>query len=878
LVLPAAVAAWAAALGAAPAPAQGEHTLSLRPPVLVRRVDAVYPPEALAAGAQADVAVEITVGADGGISEPRVVSSGGEAFDAAALAAVQQWSFSPALEGDTPVPVRIRVPFSFRLPGRVEPAPSREAPSAAPPTSPTPVAPPAPPPPSPAASPGVSALPGTVQEPSRPAAASTAASAPALPTEATEETLEATVRGRATARSRGTADYEVSVGQLAIVPRKAADELLKLAPGILLTNEGGEGHASQIFLRGFDARDGQDLEISVAGVPVNEAGNLHGNGYADLHFVIPEVVSSLRVLEGPFDPRQGNFAVAGSAEYELGLDERGVGAQVGYGNYGTWRLLALWGPPGQSKGTFGAAEIYSTKGYGQNRDADRGSALGQYEGHLGDGLYRLTVQGYSARWHSAGLIREDDYRAGRIGFFDTYDPRQGGDATRFSVSGEVETQANGVTQRHQVYLILSTSRLLENFTGFLLDPQEPNQELHPQRGDLIDRSTSATTVGARGFARTGFRLFGVRQEAEVGYFARYDVTDGTQYRIEAATGHPYRKELDLLSRVADIGVYGDLSLAPLSWLTLRGGGRVDLFTYDVLNRCAVQSVAHPSPTTPPDLSCLSEEDFGRYREPVQSATTSSVAAEPRLSVLVTAIPHFTFSGSYGIGIRSIDPQYVTQDLKTPFAAARAAEVGVAYARDLDGIALAARTAAFETKVDKDLVFSESAGRYVIGGSSTRLGWLLAGRLTGRWFDEALNVTLVHATFDDTGLLIPYVPDVVVRSDTSVWRPLPWSPGDVPILASAGLGITYVGPRPLPYGERSDPIFTIDASVSLSRAPLKVGVTATNLLDTRYRLGEYNYASDFHSQAAPTLVPVRHFSAGVPRILMVTLQVLFGGGT
>ena len=47
-------------------------------------------------------------------------------------------------------------------------------------------------------------------------------------------------------------------------------------------------------------------------MPINESGNLHGNGYADTHFIIPELVQSLRVVEGPFDPRQGNYAVAGS--------------------------------------------------------------------------------------------------------------------------------------------------------------------------------------------------------------------------------------------------------------------------------------------------------------------------------------------------------------------------------------------------------------------------------------------------------------------------------------------------------------------------------------------------------------------------------------
>ncbi|MCE7960580.1 MAG: Plug domain-containing protein, partial [Acidobacteria bacterium ACB2] len=110
----------------------------------------------------------------------------------------------------------------------------------------------------------------------------------------------------------------MEVGELQVVPRRSAADFLKLAPGILLTNEGGEGHPEQIFLRGFDAREGQDLELTVDGVPINELGNLHGNGFSDLNFLIPELVENLRVLEGPFDPRQGNFAVAGSADRTSG--------------------------------------------------------------------------------------------------------------------------------------------------------------------------------------------------------------------------------------------------------------------------------------------------------------------------------------------------------------------------------------------------------------------------------------------------------------------------------------------------------------------------------------------------------------------------------
>jgi hypothetical protein len=90
------------------------------------------------------------------------------------------------------------------------------------------------------------------------------------------------------------------------------------------------------------------------------------------------------------------------------------------------------------------------------------------------------------------------------------------------------------------------------------------------------------------------------------------------------------------------------------------------------------------------------------------------------------------------------------------------------------------------------------------------------------------------------------------------------------------GITYVGPRPLPFGQRSQDIFTVDASATLEWTRFELGVIATNLLDRRYRLTELNYASDFRSQPTATLVPERHFTAGAPRAIFGTFAIRFGG--
>ena len=253
------------------------------PPEVLLRTNAEYPPEARSSRQEAMVMLAVTVGVEGTVTDATVLESDGTLFDAAAVSAVNQWRFLPARVGAEAVASRIRIPFRFALP--------------------------------------------PVEAPSLPALAPDAGASAPQPNDAgvEDDAIEVTVRGKRKPPSRGTSDYQLDIGGLSTVPRANAAEFLKLAPGILLTNEGGEGHAEQVFLRGFDAREGQDIEFSVDGVPLNQSGNLHGNGYTDAHFIIPEVVESLRVVEGPFDPRQGNYAVAGSAEFHLGVTQRGPG-------------------------------------------------------------------------------------------------------------------------------------------------------------------------------------------------------------------------------------------------------------------------------------------------------------------------------------------------------------------------------------------------------------------------------------------------------------------------------------------------------------------------------------------------------------------------
>lgn len=741
------------------------------------------------------------------------------------------------------------------------PADATPEPSAPPPTATAPV--------TPAQTEPTPAAPAQTE----PAAPTVTPAAPVRPSPTEEAPSgEAVVRSR-TPPSRGAGDNAITVGRLAQVPRTNASDVLRLAPGIFLSNGLGEGHAEQVFLRGFDARIGQDLEFTVQGVPINEPAHPHGQGHADTHFIIPELIESVRALEGPFDPHQGDFSVAGSAHYTLRMPAREAALQYRYGSFNTHRVLALWGPDGESAGTFGGAELATSDGYGANRAYERATANVQYEGRAGANLtWRLFAASYAIRYGSAGVLREDDVAAGRVDFYGTYDATQGGETTRHLLSAEIESLRESSVLRAQVWASARTFRLRENFTGFLLDTQQAWQSPHTQRGDAIEQSARSYDVGARASGRFRAVLFGEPQSIELGLYARHVGVDSTQDRLRAGTEVPYKTDFSLDNAVTNLALYVDAEVRPRRWIVLRGGVRADLFHYDVIDRCAVRDTSVRG--APLDEACLSADRAG-YRLPTTHRTAGALALQPRGTLLVGPWKHLTLAVAAGLGSRSADPVYLGNDQQGPFSPITAFETGVVYDRRFGFGSLSARGLYYRTHVGQDLIFDEQQGRNGLAPGTTRQGALVAARVTGSWFDVAAHGTYAHATYDDTSYLVPYVPEVVLRLDASAQRPIPLRLRGRAITASAGVGITWVSPRPLPLSERGDAVFTIDAQASVRWTYVELGFVGQNLLDAQYRWGQFNFVSDFRSRDFPTLVATRHFSAGPPRSLFFVLTLHLG---
>ncbi|CAM4318658.1 TonB family protein [Myxococcus xanthus] len=846
--------------------------LPVTPPVPLDAPGPVLPTEVPPPEVPATVLLRLTIDRMGEVSQVEVRQSAGVAFDRAAMSAALRWRFQPARRGEEAIDVRVDVPVTFVPPvhgHHIEPVASGHDGADAPPGVAA------------AHGSGDARAPGGASSGTEsPQAASAGTSRGASGTEHSAllgpvaqqpPFFSTTVRGASQAPPPvAVGDFHIPVGQLADVPRRSASDLMLLAPGVMLANHGGEGHAESIYIRGFDAGEGKDVELRLNGVPLNEVSHAHGHGYADTYFIIPELVESLRVTEGPYDPSQGDFGVAGTVEYQLGLARRGLTASLSTGSYAARRLSLLWGPPEASEATFVGLLLRQGHGFGPNRSYANAGIMAQVELRVGDeSRLRLFGTSYGSRFASPGVVRETDVVDSRMPcapdsdsqFFCSYDPNQGGAGQRHILSAELQSRLKrGGRFVQQGYVILRQTRIRDNFTGFLLDTTPPDGER--QRGDNTEGYYRGSTMGLRGRYTPGLTLLGQPQPLELGYVARYDDVRTRSRRLRDSGGVPYATVFDNQVRTTNLGAYASLRAAPVSWLTLRGGVRLDTFLFGVDD--------HNRPT----------EDRDGPRLPDESLEAYGFFASPRASAEIRLTPRLTWLTSAGLGARSSDAAALSDAELAPYARVASGETGLGWR--LDGpLALEARGAFFATRVSQDFVFDETVGRNQPVGASQRLGAFVSARGTLRdqvdiqaslaWARATLPVSGASAWKLWDGTVMPYIPELLGRVDASLrgttlvaGQQVDWN---------VALGHSAIGPRPLPLDRYSAPIFLFDVGTRARWKAVEVGLSVENLLDTRWRESEFNYVSNFRGpDAPPSLMATRHFTAGAPRTFMGTLTL------
>ncbi|PIE05322.1 MAG: hypothetical protein CSA75_05350, partial [Sorangium cellulosum] len=387
-------------------------TRMVTPPKPIKTIPAIYPPLGYADPPGVTVSVSVVVSTKGEVTCAAIKTSGGPLFNEAALAAARQWRFSPALYKGKPIAVKITLPFRF--PPRVRPRALNPRGATPPPKEkPQKQEKKTGPEERDRGAKGHEKVTTTrdeaktkkedgvetkkrdgakaqknggakTQKENRAKAQKNDAScnhAPLLhhqraqgrgsgkkaPHSGKENPKTASslrggeertgreeilVTGRLK-RPKKTAisEFKLTRAILTAAPQPSASDMLRTAPGFYIGHPQGEGVANALFLRGFDAEHGQDFELWAGEVPINLPGHIHAQGYADMHFLIPETVSSLTVTEGVFQASQGDFAVAGSGFFHYGVAKRGLHLGLTLGSFDTRRLLLLWAPKGQSRET-----------------------------------------------------------------------------------------------------------------------------------------------------------------------------------------------------------------------------------------------------------------------------------------------------------------------------------------------------------------------------------------------------------------------------------------------------------------------------------------------------------------------------------------------
>ncbi|MCL2725669.1 MAG: TonB-dependent receptor [Polyangiaceae bacterium] len=832
--------ASAATLPARLARAQGGTPAQVTPPSVVTHVDAEYPRSALATRRHADVVLALTVDVDGHVSKIDVIESGSKELDEAAIVAARQWTFVPAMRAGKPVASRIRVPFHF--------------------------APPAPPP--------ELVAPAPTSEPEVPPHAATGPREPAPSRPPAGGPDEVEITGKPNPPSRGPSDFRLAQETLAAAPHATAADLLATAPGIFIAHPEGEAIAQRIFLRGFDAEHGQDVEFKVSGIPMNQPSHIHGQGYADLNLVIPETVRSIRVVEGVYDPRQGDFAVAGSVDYDLGVEERRSRVKVTYGSFNTQRVLGIWAPEGQAQETFGAAVLRRTNGFGDGtRGATSGGVLGQYKLSLPSDITALIhIGAYAARANIAGVLRRDDVDAGRVGFYDSYsDPSAraqsaGTSRTQIGITFEKKMD-DGARFEAGTWLYFASFRARTNFTGYT-----ERSRVEPTwvgRGDLVEQSNDDLGIGGQiSYRSQHFHpLHDVSLQYELGASVQTHNISQAQNLLMMPQNQTWDQRDDADVKQSDIGTYADLDIAATRYVRLRGGARADLLFFDVDDKLGNFIPAFSQKTY--------IQGFRR--------TASGIAAGPRATIEGLPFSWLKISASYGEGYRSPQARTLEEGEQAPFAKVKSYEAGMTI-KDGDRMSLTA--ALYETDLSYDLAFDPTTARLERIGPTTRRGFV--GYFVAKpapFMNVALSATYVHATLDSppvptpdnptpafvSGQALPYVPPLLLRADVGFakkWgvvmgKELAWR---------AGYALTFLSARPLPYSQSSPAVFLIDGTASVRRDFLELSLDILNLLNAEYADTEYAFVSNWQTTPIPSRVPARHITAGAPRTILASLTV------
>ncbi len=685
------------------------------------------------------------------------------------------------------------------------------------------------------------------------------------------------VNGTGWPSPRGLGDLRIKRELIDASPRQQTSEMLAAAPGFFVDHEDGEGIGNDVYLRGFDLEHGSGIEMRVGNVPINSPVHVQGQGYADANFIIPEVVRSIRVLEGPYDPRQGDAAIVGSAYFDLGVPNRGNVFKATYGSFNQMRVVGIAAPEQAVDETFAAFALRKTDGFGQNRASQSGTLNAQYGFDVGTHDHiRLLATAYSARSTLPGVVRQADVNAGLIGAYDSYpyySQNQGVQTSRVILGADFDDVAtDGARFEFAPWVMWTNFRARQNFSGNIYSSQI-DPELAGGMGDLWETTNVETAMGATSRFHTAPLHIGSWLEAttEPGVYIRAGHTDQTKSLLSPQTLQVWDRRLDDGLQTLDAGAYLDIDLRFCKRLRVSGGLRADLLSVSLDDRLGYD--------VPPALAAP-----GAIARSTRA--TQGIAAGPRVTLEYDFLPTLAAVVSYGEGFRSLDATSNVassagtagiQEGGRPYSKVSSVETGIRAATLRERFS--ATLSVFETHVANELVFEATSGGFTTEGPSLRRG--IVGSALARpfsWLLASVALSVSSATFTTlvpgVSHFVPNVPPLLFRADVTARRTLT-TVANQPLTGRIGVGYTFLAGRHLTDAIVGPSNNVLNASAALRRGNVEIGVDAYNLLNLTYADDAEYYVSNWSMKPGTALAsPATHLSEAPPLALLVTLSVYF----
>jgi len=517
-------------------------------------------------------------------------------------------------------------------------------------------------------------------------------------------------------------------------PVSRPGEALEAAiPGLNVSQHSGEGKANQYQLRGFQLDHGTDFAVTLDGMPLNMRTHGHGQGYADANFLVPELIGSVVGRKGPYFADEGDFASAGAAhiQYVDKLD-KGLFSITG-GSFGYGRAFGAKSYDWNGGTILGALEsnIYSGPWVRPDEVRKINGLLRWSRGTQEDGV-SLTAMAYANRWYSTDQIPERAVQAGIIPLWGAIDRTDGGDTTRFSVSGRWSQVDGNHSSRIEAYAIRSTLDLYNNFDYFLAQPD---------LGDQFRQFDRRTVVGLNAQHAIKYEVASLPVETRLGFQGRYDdIRVGLQDTYHRT---PYDTLTNDQVAEGSLGFWTDTTVKWTPWLRTTTGIRVDWFHASIGD---YQNPLH-APTD-------SATGLPIWTGPWNSGKKAAAIDSPKAAIILGPWEKTEFFLNFGEGFHSTDARGTvttqspadgsTVSPNSLLVKSRGAEIG-ARTKFIDKLDTA--LSFWWLNFDSENQFSGDTGTTIFGRPSRRYGVELNNHYDPySWLHFDGNVALTHTRY------------------------------------------------------------------------------------------------------------------------------------